>query len=147
MSTAKNLLAGLGGAIALNILHEGLKKTDSGMPRIDLLGEEALQKVLRYFGTGISGKDNLYAATLGGDIISNTLYYSTIGTGGTNGIWPKALTIGITAGIGALALPEPMGLDPEPVTKTTKSKVLTVAYYTAGALVTAAILKAMDSRK
>jgi len=39
-----------------------------------------------------------------------------------------------------------MGLDPAPVTKTTKSKVLTVAYYTAGALVTAAIIKALDKK-
>lgn len=147
MSTAKNLLAGLGGAIALNLLHEGLKREGKGMPRIDLLGEEALQKVLGYFGTGISGKDNLYAATLGGDIISNTIYYSAIGTGGTQNIWPKAITIGLTAGIGALTLPEPMGLDPEPVTKTTKSKALTVGYYVAGALVTAAIIKALDRKK
>lgn len=146
MSTAKNLLAGLGGAIALNLLHEGLKKTDSGMPRIDLLGEEALQKLLHYFGTGISGKDNLYAATLGGDLVSNTLYYSAIGAGGTDGIWTKAAALGLAGGIGALALPEPMGLDPEPVTKTTKSKALTVAYYTAGALVTAAIIKALDNK-
>lgn len=146
MSTAKNLLAGLGGAIALNILHESLKKTDSGMPRVDLVGEEALQKILHYFGTHISGKDNLYAATLGGDLVSNTLYYSAIGAGGTEGIWPRALALGLSGGIGALVLPEPMGLDPEPVTKTTKSKVLTVAYYAAGALVTAAIIKMLDRK-
>lgn len=146
MSTAKNLLAGLGGAIALNILHESLKHEGKGMPRIDLLGEEALQKVLHYFGTGISGKDNLYAATLGGDLVSNTLYYSAIGAGGTEGIWTKAAISGISAGIGALALPEPMGLDPEPVTKTTKSKALTVGYYLAGALVTAAIIKSLDRK-
>lgn len=146
MSTAKNLLAGLGGAIALNILHESLKKTDSGMPRVDLVGEEALQKLLHYFGTHISGKDNLYAATLGGDLVSNALYYSAIGAGGTEGVWPRALALGLSGGIGALVLPEPMGLDPEPVTKTTKSKVLTVAYYTAGALVTAAIIKMLDRK-
>lgn len=146
MSTAKNLLAGLGGAIALNILHESLKKTDSGMPRVDLVGEEALQKILHYFGTHISGKNNLYAATLGGDLVSNALYYSAIGAGGTEGVWPRALALGLSGGIGALVLPEPMGLDPKPVTKTTKSKVLTVAYYTAGALVTAAILTAIRKK-
>lgn len=146
MSTAKNLLAGLGGAIALNILHESLKKTDSGMPRVDLVGEEALQKILHFFGTHISSKDNLYAATLGGDLISNALYYSAIGAGGTEGVWPRALALGISGGIGALVLPKPMGLDPEPVTKTKKSKVLTVAYYTAGALVTGAILKALERK-
>lgn len=44
MSKMHNYLAGLGGAIALNVLHESVKRKDSEMPRVDLLGEEALQK-------------------------------------------------------------------------------------------------------
>ena len=48
MSQFKNLLAGLTGAIALNILHETVRKTSANAPRIDLLGEEALQKTLNH---------------------------------------------------------------------------------------------------
>jgi hypothetical protein len=44
MTTARNLIAGLGGAIALNILHESLKRKSPDAPRIDKLGEEAVQK-------------------------------------------------------------------------------------------------------
>lgn len=146
MSKAKNLAAGLGGAIALNILHEALKRKDVDMPRVDLLGEEALQKTLHFFGTGIDNKDTLYKATLAGDIISNALYYSVIGNGDPKHIWPRAITYGLAVGVGAVTLSEPMGLDEEPVARTPKTKALTVAYYVVGALVTGAILKAFAAK-
>lgn len=147
MSKLHNILAGLGGAIALNILHETLKNKGSKMPRVDLLGEEALQKTLHYFGTGINNDTALYGATLAGDVVSNALYYSLIGVGDKNHIGTRALAYGLAAGVGAITLPEPLGLDPEPVTKSTKTKVLTIGYYLAGALVTAGILKAIGSKE
>jgi hypothetical protein len=147
MSKIQNLLAGLGGAVALNIIHESLKHKGEGMPRVDLVGEEALQKSLNYFGTSIDDDANLYKATLAGDIISNALYYSLIGGRGSNHIWARAVFYGLSGGIGAVTLPEPMGLEPEPVNKTNKTKLLTVAYYLAGALVTGGILKAIAKEK
>lgn len=147
MSKIKNLVAGLGGALALNLLHESLKRKDSNMPRVDLVGEEALQKGLEYFGTQINDEDTLYKATLASDILSNAMYYSMIGKGGVENVFPRALAIGLAAGVGAVTLPKPMGLDDEPVTKTTKTKALTVGYYVAGALVTAAIVKLLNSKK
>lgn len=144
MSKIKNLLAGFGGAIALNLLHESLKKKDKNIPRVDLLGEEALQKSLSYFGMSISNEDTLYKATLVGDVISNALYYATIGGGGSKNVFPRALAYGVAAGVGAITLPEPLVLDSKPVTRTTKTKALTVGYYLAGAFVTAAIIKAIS---
>jgi hypothetical protein len=144
MSTIKNLLAGLGGAVALNILHESLKHK-KGTPRIDLVGEEALQKGLEQLGTGIQNEDNLYFSTLGADVVSNALYYSTIGAGSGENVWAKAVAVGLAAGVGAVTLPKPMGLNPEPVTRTPQVKALTVGYYVAGALVTAAILKVLGT--
>lgn len=146
MSTPRNLLAGLGGAIALNILHESLKKFDNDMPRIDKLGEEALQKGLDQAGSKIDNQDNLYAATLGADLISNALYFSMIGAGNPKHVWPKAMALGLIAGTGAVELAAPLGLDPDTVAKTTKTKSLTVGYYLFGALVTGGILKIMEKR-
>jgi len=140
-------MAGLGGAIALNILHESLKKKSKDMPRVDLLGEEALQKTLNYFGTEIEGEKPLYTATLAGDVLSNAMYYSMIGKGKPDHVWVRALAYGVAAGVGAITLPEPMGLDPEPVTKTDTSKALTVGYYVVGALVTAALVRAISSKE
>ncbi|MES2485438.1 MAG: hypothetical protein V4581_05725 [Bacteroidota bacterium] len=147
MSKMKNLAAGLGGAIALNVLHESLKKKSHDMPHVDLLGEEALQKTLHFFGTEIDNDKQLYAATLAGDVISNAMYYSMIGNGGPDNVWVRAVAYGIAAGVGAITLPEPMGLDPEPVAKSNTSKALTVGYYVAGALVTAALIKAISKKE
>ncbi|MHA3786642.1 hypothetical protein ACX0HA_00415 [Flavobacterium hauense] len=146
MSKIHNLLAGLGGAIALNILHESLKKKDKDMPRVDLLGEEVLEKSLDYFDAEIQDKETLYKATLAGDILSNTLYYSAIGAGDEKYIWQRAVAIGLTAGVGAITLPEPLGLDDKPVTRTNKTKALTIGYYLAGALVTGCIVKALHKK-
>ena len=74
MSAIKKVIAGFAGAIALNVIHESLKKTTSNVPRIDLLGEEALQGGLHYLGTEIEDEEDLYLATLGADIISNGMY-------------------------------------------------------------------------
>lgn len=147
MSVLKNLLAGFGGAVALNVLHESLKNRNFEMPRIDLLGEEALQKTLNYMGTGISDPAQLYKATLAGDIVSNTIYYSMIGTGSADNVWKKAIGLGLAAGVGAVTLPEPMGLNAAPVAATTTRKTLTVGYYVVGALVTAGILKVLGTGK
>ena len=143
MSKIRNLLAGLAGATALNVLHESLKKKSPDMPRVDLLGEIVLQKTLNYFGGSIDSKENLYKATLAGDVVGNTLYYSLIGTGNQKYLWPKAIFMGLSAGIGAITLPEPLGLDPQPVAKNNQVKVLTVAYYLLGAVVTGLVLNAM----
>ena len=146
MSKVKNLIAGAAGAIALNVLHETLKKESDDVPRVDLLGEDAVQKVLKYFGSSVPDKASLYKTTLAGDLISNTLYYSLIGAGNQKYLWPKAVFLGLTAGIGAVKLPEPMGLDPEPVTKTDQVKVLTVGYYIFGAIVTGLVLNLMNKK-
>ena len=146
MSKMHNYLAGLGGAIALNILHESLKKKGSDMPRVDLLGEEALQKTLQHFDAEIEDKDNLYAATLAGDLISNTMYYSMIGNGGRDYLFTRAIAYGLAAGVGAVTLPGPLGLDDEPVAHSNKTRALTVGYYLAGALVTAGLLSLLKKR-
>jgi hypothetical protein len=145
MGKIKNFIAGLSGAIALNILHETLRIKHQNVPRIDLLGEEAIEEGLSFFNAKIEDEKNLYKVTLTGDIISNALYYSLIGAGGKY-TFPKAVMLGLTAGIGAVNLPEPMGLDPEPVTKTPQVKALTVGYYVFGALVTATVLKMLNKR-
>jgi len=137
-----NLIAGLGGAVVLNLLHESLKNKGKDMPRIDLLGEEAVQKSIGYLGTSIEDKTDLYLTTLAGDLAGNAIYYSLIG--GRNGlIWPKAVILGLAAGIGAVKLPKPMGLNQAPTARNTRVSALTIAYYLSGAIVTGAILKSL----
>lgn len=126
----KKIIAGLGGAIALNLLHEIIRKNFDNVPEINKVGEEALNKVLDKADVKITDHDQLYAATLAGDVISNGIYYATTATSGFN------IASGLAMGLGALALPEKIGLDDKPVAETTQKKVMTVAYYLFGAIVT-----------
>lgn len=126
----KKILAGLGGAIALNLLHEIVRNNFDNVPEVNKVGEEALNKSLETVDMKITDKDQLYAATLAGDIISNGIYYAATATSGFN------LVSGAAAGVGAVMLPEKMGLDDSPVAGTTQKKLMTVGYYLFGAVVT-----------
>jgi len=142
MRWIKNMTAGLIGSVALNILHEVVRKNVRNAPQINLLGEEVVNKTLSQVGAPIVDEDALHQVTLEADLIANATYYSMIGGNGKY-IWPKAVALGLSAGIGAIQLPEPLGLDSTPVTRTTQTKVLTVGYYLFGALVTATVLKTL----
>lgn len=126
----KKIIAGLGGAIALNLLHETIRKNFDDVPQINKVGEEALNKALDKVEVKITDQDKLYAATLAGDVISNGIYYATTATTGFN------IASGVAMGLGAVILPQKMGLDDAPVAETTQKKVMTVAYYLFGSIVT-----------
>ena len=145
MGKISNLIAGLSGAVALNVLHESIKNKRS-TPRIDQLGEQALQKTVRYFGGNITDSDQLYTVTLAGDLVSNTIYYSWIASSKTSFIWPKAMAMGLLAGFGAITLPEHLGLNPKAVTKTERVKIMTIGYYVFGALVAATVATALRKK-
>lgn len=138
-----NILAGLGGAIALTLLNESLKKLDNKMPRIDLVGEEAVQKTAAFFGVDIQNKEALIGTTLVSDVVSNTAYYSLINNE-TNDLWFKAASSGLVAGFGAISIPDKIGLNDNPVAKSLPTKVMTMGYYMFGALTTAAILSVLE---
>ncbi len=139
MKLLQSLLAGFAGAVALNILHESARQLDPDAPRIDLLGKQALSKSMYKLNLDAPRGNNLYLATLAGDVISNGLYYSAIGLGDKKNIYLKGAVAGLTAGLGAINIPDKIGLDDTPVTKTDKTKILTVAWYVIGGLVTAAV--------
>ena len=125
----KKIIAGLGGAIALNILHETIRKNFDNVPKINEVGEEALLKITDNTPINITGEKTLYATTLVGDIVSNGMYYATTAT-------KNDLASGLLAGAGAILLPKRMGLNDEPVAGSNKKKAMTVGYYIFGALVT-----------
>lgn len=143
MKEIKNLAAGFAGAVALNVLHETVKRLDSEAPRVDLVGEEALSKTLESVGINPPKGNALFTATLAADILSNALYYSAIGIGKRKYLLIRGAGYGLAAGIGAVTLTKPMGLSDAPVTRTTKTKVLTVAWYLVGGLITALAIKAL----
>ncbi len=126
----KKILAGLGGALVLSLLHETIRKNFDNVPEINKVGEEALNKALDTVDMKITNPDQLYAATFAGDVIGNGMYYAATATTGFN------IASGVLMGLGAVALPEKMGLNEEPVAGNNQKKLMTVGYYLFGAVVT-----------
>jgi hypothetical protein len=138
-----SLIGGIAGAAALNILHQVVKQIDHEAPHVDLIGEEALSKALEQVGIDPPTGNTLFAATMAADLISNAAYYSLIGVGKKKQLPYFGAFLGLAAGIGALTLTKPIGLSDAPVTRTDKTKVLTVAWYTFGGIVAGAVMKAL----
>lgn len=143
MEDIRYIAGGIAGAVALNILHESAKRLVPDAPRTDLVGEEALAKAVGMTGAEPPKGQKLFAATLGADLISNAIYFSAIGLGNKKDILLRGAGYGLAAGIGAITLTKPLGLDDTPITYTVKTKVMTVAWYLFGGLVTALAIKAL----
>ena len=141
MKIIRNLAGGFAGAVALNMIHETVKRLDHDAPQINLVAEEAIGKTADEYGIAAPKGTSLFAAALTGDLVSNTVYYSLIGAGGEKYLFWRGAGYGIAAGIGALKLTKSMGLDDVPVNKTDKTKALTVSYYLLGGLVAAWAIK------
>ncbi|MCF0058537.1 hypothetical protein [Dyadobacter sp. CY356] len=146
MKDIENIAGGLAGALALNILHESYKRLDSEAPRVDLVGEEALTKTVESVGLKAPKGEKLFGLTLAADVISNAVYFSAIGVGKKKNLLFRGAGYGLAAGLGAVLLTKPLGLNDAPVTKTTKTKILTVAWYLAGGLVTALTIQALKGK-
>ncbi|PWS26889.1 hypothetical protein DHW03_12750 [Pedobacter yonginense] len=144
MRILKALLADFAGAAALNILHETVRRFDKDAPKVHRIGEEALSKSLHKMNLSAPTGDHLYLATLASDLVSNSLYFSAIGYGKDKNVYLKGALAGLTAGFGAISLPSKLGLDDAPVTRTDKTKILTVSWYLIGGLVTAAVLNRLN---
>lgn len=146
MKLLTNIIGGLAGAVALNLLHETVKRLDPDAPRIDLVGAAGMNKLMERAGEQPLEGNALYAATLAGDIVTNTLYYSTIGAGNRRHLVRRGITVGLSAGLGALVLTRKMGFDDTPITRTNKTKLMTVGYYIFGGVVAGATIKALRKK-
>jgi len=139
-------IGGLAGAVALTVLHETIKKIDPKAPRMDLLGMNALSKIIRGFGNTPPPSGRLYIYTMLGDIASNALYYSLAGMGNKKSLLERGAALGIAAGLGAIFLPKPLHLNESYSNRTSKTQVMTVAYYLIGSLVAAALMKQLKKK-
>lgn len=138
------MLGGLAGAIALNVVHQIAKKVDKDAPQIDKIGEEAVSKSIKRVGYNPPKGNKLFMATLVSDVIANATYFSLIGNGNKGNLFLRGIVYGTMAGIGALKLTKPLGLDDQPVNKTNKTKAMTIGWYLLGGIVTVMTLKLLN---
>ncbi len=143
---SNSLLAGFAGAAALNILHQSVAQFMTDAPRVDRVGEEALSKTIEATGASAPTGNSLFTATMAADLVSNSVYYSLAGYGSKRHVITRAAGLGLLAGIGAVTLTGEMGLNDKPVTRTRKTRLMTVAYYVVGGLVSGLTLKMLTRR-
>jgi hypothetical protein len=145
MKLLPSLAAGFAGAIALTALHEAARRVrPHDAPRMDVLGERGLRKLLGLAALPQPDGDTAYTATMLGDIFSNGLYYSLVGSGKHS--LRRGLLLGVAAGVGGVLLPGPLGLGEAPTNRTPQTKAMTVAWYTVGGLVAGAVARALRPR-
>jgi hypothetical protein len=140
------VLAGAVGAVTTNVLHEAVRRLTREAPRVDLLGMQALTKLVGAFGAAAPTGRTLYAITLLGDLASNTLYFALVGAGGSAWALRTGTSLGIVAGVGAVGLPPRLGLAAVTTNRTPLTQALTVGLYVAGGVTAGVALRALGDR-
>jgi len=142
--TNVNMLGGLAGAIVLNVIHQAAKRFIGSAPHVDEIGEEALSKTIKKAGQTPPKGNKLFLSTLAADVLANAVYYSLVGRGGQKQLLLKGAGWGTLAGIGALALTKPLGLNDQPVNRTKETQAMTVAWYAIGGIAAAYAIKCLN---
>lgn len=147
MKTTTALVGGLAGATTVTLLHESIRKVVPQAPRMDRLGMQAISKGLKKAGKKVPKDDALFTVAMAGDLLSNAIYYSAAGIGSEKNLWVRGGLLGLAAGLGAVLLPSPLGLNEKYSNRTTPTKLMTVGLYVTGALVTTAVIKLLNKKK
>ena len=142
-----SIASGFIGAVILTAIHQSARSVVTHPPRMDTVGRRAIQKTLDVTGHKTMSRPVLQKWALAGDIIANTVYYAAIAREHGRARWGRALTLGLAAGAGAIAVPPFLGLGRPPNTQFTSTRVMTTAWYMAGALATAAAASVLVPRR
>lgn len=125
-------LSGVAGAVAVTTVHQVARRLTDHAPRMDVLGVRALTRGAHLADIAVPGPATLQTAALAGDLVCNSAYYSLATT------WTRGVVLGLAAGVGALVLPQRLGLGDAPKSDRLPNKVMTVAWYVLGGLAAAA---------
>ena len=141
MKGSTALVGGLSGATALTLIHETVRRLDPQAPRMDLLGMQSLSRLLKGIGSEQPERSKLYELTLLGDLVGNAIFYSLAAAGRKKGIIPRGILMGLGAGIGAVLLPRPLGLNSSYSGRTSRTKTETMLLYLIGGLVASTFMR------
>ncbi len=139
MTALKSMVSGLAGAAALTVLHESARRLIPHAPRVDVIGKRAIARPMQAMGLEPPRGKKLYAVTLAGEVLSNGLYYALTGVGKAEHPYRRGALLGLMGGLGAVALPGPMGLGRQPGQRTPVTQAMTIAWYTIGGMAAGAV--------
>ncbi len=138
------MIGGLAGAFTLSVLNETAKRIDTRANHLDLLGMNAIAKVIKGHGLKkfLLGQTN--QASLGGDLMTSSMYYGLARGADAKQTIVRGSLLGLSAGMGAVALSKPLGLDERAANVPVQTKALTIACYLIGGLVAAGVMTLLD---
>ena len=146
MSLINRSIAGLAGSLALTGVHQIFKKYVTGAPNLDQVGEKAVQTSLEKVDVNVSDEEQVYAAAMGGNILSNALLFSTLATStNTSQIISKTLGTGLLGAAGTIGLADQL-LGNNKATNTDKKKWMTAGYYLLGAVVSISVYNLLERK-
>lgn len=138
-----SLVSGLAGALVLTAVHEVARRQVPDAPRMDVLGMRVLRRYVPALQHERPRSSRLHRLALAGDIVANAGYYAAVPGRTATQTWMRAAALGVAAGVGALALPRRLGVGDAPHAASRANQVMTVAWYVAGALASAATARAL----
>lgn len=121
--------SGAAGAFTLTAIHQMALRHLDYAPRMDVVAMRGLDRILPGY---YHHSRRLHRLALVGDLIGNSLYYSVIPASTSAATWIRGVTLGAIAGLGALLLPERIGLGEPPYSQYRPNQIMTVAWYLAG---------------
>ena len=139
-------IGGLAGAATLTVLNETVKRIDHDATHLDLLGMNALAKVIKGGGLKKAVIGEPIQASMAGDLLSNSLYFGLANGSTKKQTLLRGSLLGLGAGIGAVSLARPLGLDERAAHASVKTKAMTIAWYVIGGLVAAAVINMLDKK-
>jgi hypothetical protein len=139
----KALGSGLVGAFTLTLIHETARRFIDDAPRMDVVGMRAITKTLE--AAGAEAPVPLHEAALVGDLVTNSLFYGLVGLGSSEDALRNGALLGLAAGLGAVFLPEPLGLGRQPTEDSPQTELMTVAWYLLGGIAAGAAYQALGS--
>ena len=133
-ATTPALLAGLIGALAMNIGHEATRRLVPRSPRLDRVGHRGLALGYRALSRTPPGSAQLQREALAGDLMANAAWFAGAVMLGSGSSAPgRGALAGALAGGATLVLAPRLGLIRARPTPTTRG--LALAFYVGGGLV------------
>ena len=141
------LVSGLAGAATVTFLNETVRRVAPEVaPRMEILGMRAMKAGFEAADAEVPPRRDLIKIAFGGEVASNTAYYSLVGLAKPENAVAAGATLGLAAGLGAVFLPGPMGLGEAPSTRTAGTTAMTVAWHFAGGLVAGLVARSMADK-
>jgi hypothetical protein len=134
------LAGGILGALVIKGIHELVKKLDKDVPHFDHLDHSAHEKH-NFFGGGGAEPSKFFSGGLTGELFNNAIHQSVAGLSDkTTDL--KSGIMGIASGLGAVYLPEVLGINNEHKGHSDhKHQVLSTIYNLAGVFIAAKVVE------